>query len=604
MDYEAILNQLAKLGYKAPAAESGVNKAALDTLKSARNVENKQAAQLAAGTESPLTQKLDLSGIDKSQSPPTSAPSDSNLPAISGSRAVTASDVSGVPALSKDAEVVGQGSSKVAPSDLPIKDADIATQQANVSPVQAELPGPVNPLQSKWQQLKDISPYVAAAGAGTAAGLMTGGGGSGSVTNNASTKAPVPTPVEKTAPAKAVNEQDDEEDDETPSTSRPNAKSAPGSAATAQPSVASAATAENLGSVDKLRQLQSQMQQQLGLNEAGRNMANTVYAMAGRTNPFERQFEDQAKQIGLAPEQYIQQVQFQKQDPSSPVSQAYRDLAKFIDPSMPISGQMSAADLEKINPELGLVKTREDMIAMRGEAAKDRLSEQQYRNEVLKSNLQDKKDALQTTRFNQTVQQLEQMRGSPAVSQAEKDIYASQKANSLVNSMGGDPNKLNPQQVALLVNEVGKIASGGQSSQSELNVLRPDTLRGEMAGVWQKLSNAPSPANAGAFVKQYQNYANTITNDAKKVVKDRYGRIINSRASQFNPDQLDQLNQNYINRFDVEPAPIKAPQPSSQAPVTAQPAAPAAAPSAPPAQSLQDAASAEIARRKAAKGAQ
>lgn len=171
------------------------------------------------------------------------------------------------------------------------------------------------------------------------------------------------------------------------------------------------------------------------------------------------------------------------------------------------------------------------------------------RSQKAKQATDDRAAKTQEAAMSHTIDQLESARGNPAVQQAEKDIYASSKVNSLAN-LYGDPNNLNPQMVKMLVAEVGKIASGGQASEAELNYITPNTLSGKLAGVWQQLSNSPSPANAAAFIKQYQDYANSLTKDAQAVIKDKYGRIIDSRANMLGSENVDTLNKKYINRFD------------------------------------------------------
>jgi hypothetical protein len=143
---------------------------------------------------------------------------------------------------------------------------------------------------------------------------------------------------------------------------------------------------------------------------------------------------------------------------------------------------------------------------------------------------------------------LESARGNPAVGQAEKDLYASDKAKSLAN-LYGDPNNLSSSQVNLLVSEIGKIASGGVPSMHELDGLTPGTLTGSLATAWGKLSNSPTKANAGEFVKQYQDYANALSSDAKKVIKDKYGRVIESRKSQLGDENYNALKAQYLDRF-------------------------------------------------------
>jgi hypothetical protein len=150
--------------------------------------------------------------------------------------------------------------------------------------------------------------------------------------------------------------------------------------------------------------------------------------------------------------------------------------------------------------------------------------------------------------YDKVTAALEQMRGNMAVQQAEKDLYASKKADSLAN-LYGDPNKLSPSQVKLLTGEIAKMAQGGSPSIHELQSLDPGTLKGALAGAWGKLQNEPTPANAAAFVNQMQDYSRGIAKDAQHEINDRYGRIINVHRRNLNSNQIKDLEDNYLNRF-------------------------------------------------------
>jgi len=154
----------------------------------------------------------------------------------------------------------------------------------------------------------------------------------------------------------------------------------------------------------------------------------------------------------------------------------------------------------------------------------------------------------QSKAYDTITKQLEMMRGNPAVQQAEKDIYAADKANSLIK-LYPDPNKLSPQQINLLASEVGKIASGGVPTQHELEGITPQTFQGRLASITQKFTNRPSPANAAAFIKQYKDYLDALRGDAQKVVEDVYGRKIKAQKSHLNSDDYQILNDLYLNRF-------------------------------------------------------
>lgn len=148
----------------------------------------------------------------------------------------------------------------------------------------------------------------------------------------------------------------------------------------------------------------------------------------------------------------------------------------------------------------------------------------------------------------QTEQLLESARGNPAAAQAEKNLLNAANAKSLIN-MYGDPNQLSNQQVQLLVGEVGKVAQGGAPAMHELDALSPGALKGRLAGVWSKFSNEPTPANAGAFVKQYSDYVDLLQKDSEKVIEDKYGRVLNSAKRALDPRDYQVLRANYVDRF-------------------------------------------------------
>ena len=152
--------------------------------------------------------------------------------------------------------------------------------------------------------------------------------------------------------------------------------------------------------------------------------------------------------------------------------------------------------------------------------------------------------------LKETQQAMDQMRGDPSTQQAEKDIYAADKANSLMK-MYGDPNKLTKSQVQLVVGEIGKIAQGGSPTIHELEGLNPNTFQGNVAAAWGKLVNDPQPANLAAFVKQYQDYANAVTNDAENHILNRYSRIIDPRRDYLSEKDQERLDKSYTHRFDA-----------------------------------------------------
>lgn len=154
----------------------------------------------------------------------------------------------------------------------------------------------------------------------------------------------------------------------------------------------------------------------------------------------------------------------------------------------------------------------------------------------------------QNAELQKTIQLLESARGNPAASQAEKDLYAAQKANSLFNRYK-DPNQMSNQETQLYATEIAKMASGGVPSIHELQGLNPATIPASLASIAQKFANNPEPANAGEFMKRYKAYSDGLADDARQVIEDKYGRIIESKKDALGDNNYKKLQDNYINRF-------------------------------------------------------
>lgn len=332
---------------------------------------------------------------------------------------------------------------------------------------------------------------------------------------------------------------------------------APQAAPAAQPSL-----------IDLLRQAQQQANgtaQSNAIIKAGM-MAGNALAQRHATVPLPLNtsaIDELTKQAQTGPANIMQQAALQsaiqnqklaaqkitqgqsETDPNSQQSKLYTNVAKQFAQNLGLDdsqfSNLSADSTQKLLPLL-------ERYQQHVEANATNLQKQQDRQLIQQQLQQQKETDKQNAATKSTTALLEGARGQPAVAQAEKDIYAASKANSLAN-LYGDPNKLSPQQAQLLSAEVAKIASGGQSTQAELDALNPHTMNAGMAKIVQKFTNEPSQANAGAFIKQYQDYANALTQDAQKVITDKYGRVIESVKGQIGPDNYNTLKNQYVNRF-------------------------------------------------------
>lgn len=269
-----------------------------------------------------------------------------------------------------------------------------------------------------------------------------------------------------------------------------------------------------LGNDPRVQALQDQSRQDQGLALMAEAAARAGHALSRSPAPFDASGYQQLQALAGQPlKDYLTQQQLQGEK----LKQAGELQKEFVN------------EPEKVKEQTELRK----------EEMKTRQLQQQFMNEQ-------RMQQRQNQNFAQTSQLLESARGNQAAQQAEKDIYASNKVDSLI---GKDPNSLSPQMVQLLASEVSKIANGGTPSIEELRGLNAGTFPGGLATLAQKVVNHPIGADAGAFVRQFQQYAHSIRNDAQKVIQDRYGRIIESRKSLLTPDETQALKTQYLERF-------------------------------------------------------
>lgn len=350
-----------------------------------------------------------------------------------------------------------------------------------------------------------------------------------------------------------IDDQDESEDstsDSTPAT--PAIANAPTTQAPLNPTVAA-----YLQNIAQNKQDMSDAQQKAntnllisGLGRAGSTLAQSGY---GNANPIDTSAYNDFDKAAEAPVQQVLAKQKSQKaaiddaadesktaatiaanDPASPASKAVQAQIGRLYP-----GKYSPEQLANVSASMAptILKPLE-------------LDEKIQQSAQIKQDQRDQKASdKQKQDFNSATVLAESMRGSPAVAQAEKDIYASQKVNTLFSKYG-DLNNLSPQMANLATAEVAKIASNASPDDHMMQMLSPNAFRGTLASAWQKVTNEPSPANAGAFLQQYKDYADGITQDAHKVITDRYGRLYNTRKDQWSSQQQQSFKDSYLNRFD------------------------------------------------------
>lgn len=327
-----------------------------------------------------------------------------------------------------------------------------------------------------------------------------------------------------------------------------------------------------------LADAQKQRDLNLAYNQIERGSAIAGAGMAGRANVNPGQvldaIKDREKYAGMPVQKYNELVANQQNDASSDMSKVVRDYMSSKGLQIPPSA--SAADLFKVAPFLQkdqalqqqmqkvLLQTQSrEKVASSNQTAMDKRAADRNKIEQQKAdaarenaqgNKEQKLEVAKDKTLAQTKQMLESARGNPAAAQAEKDLYAVDKVNSLLK-IYPDPNKMPEAQVNLLISEVGKIATGGVPTGHEIDALKPGSAEGRLQKLWGQLTNQPTPANAAAYLKEFKKYNNALSSDAQKVLKDKYGRVIESSKKQLGDENYKALQDQYLNRFNKSEAP-------------------------------------------------
>lgn len=204
--------------------------------------------------------------------------------------------------------------------------------------------------------------------------------------------------------------------------------------------------------------------------------------------------------------------------------------------------QFSAADLDKASKNV-------DVVAKLQELKQSKQMQLAYQN----STLSNKKDKDQEHLYSEMNNKIATPRGNTAVQQAQVGVSSGSKAMDLINRY---PNldDMPSQQVALLAQEISKVASGGVGSEHGQRSIEANTLQ----SAWNKLTSSidgqPTGAQLKGFIEQNKNYLEDMTKTNQQTIND-YGRqVYNGYKKRLTPDQDIQFRSDNPHIFEEEKA--------------------------------------------------
>lgn len=254
---------------------------------------------------------------------------------------------------------------------------------------------------------------------------------------------------------------------------------------------------------------------------------------------------------------------------------AYRD-------AMPVEGEgvnlrplMAWADSLTPGQNPGLAKQYEDP-----KTAEDRIDQINKINETISglsgkmnaddlATLQDKlMGNIALTRFGQdkaTAQQakqqgdmfvkantdINQMRGNKALQNAQElqRLAANAKAITNMDQYRNNPDAMPPGMIALLNDEVSKIAQGGVASQGTIEGISDPTLRASFSKLVQQVTNTPQGMGQGKFIANKMKYLDDLDAGANNLIRATFERKLSNWAPHLASADVQNLRSNFENEY-------------------------------------------------------
>jgi hypothetical protein len=217
-------------------------------------------------------------------------------------------------------------------------------------------------------------------------------------------------------------------------------------------------------------------------------------------------------------------------DPASNISSAYRNMALQLNPKLGAQPDFSSMSAEGIKALLPMVDAsiKMDFLKMQKEQMGKQKQEEHY----------NKAEA----DVGNKIEQLYSTRG--AAGRAAVMTQAADRLNAYANQFK-DKNQMTPQDVEMLVKDLGTMMSGGVATEGSSKRLMPPTLSTKFANLVQLVSSAPSGANMKEFVDKMQNAANELKNVSTKYEREHVNSLVDTYKNSLRPESYKQLKDKY-----------------------------------------------------------
>lgn len=289
-----------------------------------------------------------------------------------------------------------------------------------------------------------------------------------------------------------------------------------------------------------------------GLGQAFTTLNNGAIGLSTKSAPpkdISSEFYKEQMKNADAPVRNIKDQQAKDlEDPNSNASQSARQLAGSVlqkagfSPSM-IDG-MSHDDILKQFPQFAGLLTHKDATDANRLKAQELHEYQMARVGAMADQNQNKIDTKATDNQNKANTGLHKdintYRGNQAAQQAATGVLNAKRALDVLNQYP-DPNKMPPEMVKMFTSEIAKIATGGSPTEATMHEIQPGGGGMTAAQMVSKITNAPTPALQGAYIKQYSKYLNNIMNTSNDALSAYKADIAKGYFDRVSPEQKEEF---------------------------------------------------------------
>jgi len=156
--------------------------------------------------------------------------------------------------------------------------------------------------------------------------------------------------------------------------------------------------------------------------------------------------------------------------------------------------------------------------------------------------------------MSETVDKIEQSKLRGAVKNAWEAERLVNNAKDIMTAYP-DLNQMPHQQVALLVDELGKIARGGAATEGSQHSLMPNTVTSSFMSGLSRLGNSPQGAQVGDFLKNYGSYLEDLRTNAKTMIGQHVKSTLMGYKNRLRPEDHETIRQNYSDYLQDQPTP-------------------------------------------------